>query len=1400
MKLPTLSKRFWIICSTLLVIGTLFAYYLLVYVEGREKKLRQDKYRALERLGENMIQTRQNYHKAIGVSWLRTRGVIPKLRHQYFEDQKRLRDSNPQKSDLLETRKRLETTGKSIDQLINQDSIRDYSLIREKLKGIRDHIGKTTSDSNNAFWNVYRDTLRKKNTDDVRGFLPKVRYDGYFNKMEYDSLVRQNFSRIYFDYQRPNADKSSVFSLETGDFLAFRPNQFDDFFIVKDFDEHHREKTKADGNTANVVYQTLENHVSLASIDSFRVREKGLLTNHVREIMLSDTKYKLFVHAIRFSERENWLLCGLMETENFNSQIRLVDPLWIVSAILVVLFLIIAMPILKLRIMNTYERLSIGNVWFTGLSVVSGSAVLFIIIWSGSHNLQSIANVDDGLNTLSFQVKARFERELHEIRDQLDNANNNLTDSLITWFKNDSIVYGDFSGRRNNCEYPPFIKNYDASVYPYFNYLLWIDSLGYPSVALTTKRVGPDFKMPNLSERKYVSWALHDSLWYLPSLHGTKPYSPFALQSIQSWTDQRPEAGFGLALDAAHGPYKVLAMATRLHSVMDPVLPLGYGFCIIDESGEVWFHSNTLKNHQENIFSEIKNPDKLTAAVKGRAETHFSTEYGGGRSRMYVQPLGNLPLHLVTFHDKNYQRTPVILTIALAFSMMTILFLIQGVQMLLLFACEFQSGKLITHRFFLKTLRPDPEHSSMYQNGVGAQIVLLIICLALYVRSDFATVFGFITLPVMLVAFHQLLYHKKLKRPVILFLIFSGVTIFLLDVLTFHWLSDEEEQLVMGQQLIFAFVLFLFLPKRLMVKTKRRRTINEVLAQKPEEDAETRDLQKVKSLLDIKGWGQTLTKWFERARKKLKYPNSYYTYLVLWLILISILPVAYFYKMAQWQESLLWAKYEQLQAREATLKRNTLVAEAVSFLPDTSRTYPHTVGSYLPGPDCITSCNTNGDIFQELLFEAWPRLKDPFNSSSAASFTTADDKKWTWTKSMDEVQIEYDSIDGPSPNKVYFTSSYGNFNPFGGDYGFWFFLLTALSFFLLVKMILFSTKYIFGIGIIPQYKMLSDTELKGIIAKSNRVYIAGLPGSGKSELFNQPFQDGIIPNFEMGINDHESNQQKLQDIQARIKDKHDKKIVILSSVQPSAILEVYRKRICDGAHDDDKVDKPDIQKDNKLEDYKIALRKWKNVLGDFEVYYKSIRPIVTKEFTKNEVKNDELNACYYLQRLAQNNKEVLGIDKLKNEDFIINVEEIAEPYYNALWNSFSQEEKLLLFDLAHGGFVNLKNQRCLRILMQKGVISAKDDSLAIMNKSFTNFILSVFREDEELEIAKKARSKGAWQNIQVVLVLTLISIVVFIALAQKELMSDLNAFVVAITGAVGLLSKFGGWLGSGKKE
>ena len=916
---------------------------------------------------------------------------------------------------------------------------------------------------------------------------------------------------------------------------------------------------------------------------------------------------------------------------------------------------------------------------------------------------------------------------------------------------------------------------------------MFIKESGKLALTITNGDKLPDYEMPNLGQRKYFSWVKKDSTWDLPTDKIKK--SRFALQSIQSWSDHSPEAGFGIRSSSTKIPSLVLAMSTRLHSIMDPALPLGYGFCIIDETGEVWFHSTTEKNHQENIFLEINNKRKLTAAVKARGKTHFSAAYAGHQNRLYVQPIDNIPLFLVMFHDNEYQRTPVVLTIFFAFGLTILLLIVQGLQLLALIASEYRSGKLKSQGFFLKVLRPDSSHEYMYRKSIMAQIVLLGISLALYWWGYFATVLGFVTLPVMLMVFHQTLYLGKLTHRGIIFLILSGIIIVLLNGLAFRWLNDEERAVAAIQQLVFAFVLFLFTPKNIRGKllpkyidSKIKGIINKWSTPKEKLEIKTTKRDEGKSRLKkLKDKFQKL--WM--TIKNIKYPGTYYSYLMLWLILISLFPVAYFYKMAYWQESLLWAKYQQLEDRDATIKRKKVLDKALPpLLPAELRGYPDAMGNYLPTSECITTTKKNcqGEIFQEVIFEAWPGLPDPFGISSATSLNAVDGK-WRWSKTSDSVEIEYDSI-GRESGRAHYTSSYGKFNPFRGEYGFWFILFTGSAIFILARLICFSSKYIFGIGIIPEVQPLNSDAIVTKIKNSKRIFITGLPGSGKSKLDDE---DYFIRCFEMGINDHAYNQKKLAFIQSRLEDKSHPKIVILSAVQPSAIIEVYRKWISDTRNEV-------ATNDSMITEYKIALRKWRNVMSDFEVYYMSIRP---DEFLKNEIVNTELNACNYLHNLAENNKISQGT--LTDEDFIMSIEEIAEPYYNALWNSFSQYEKLLLFDLAHDGFVNLKNQRTIRILMLKGVIVVRENSLAIMNKSFTNFILSVFREEEEIEITKAVRSKGAWQNIQLVLVLVLIAIVAFIALAQKELMSDLNAFIIALTGAFSILSRFGGVFGAGAK-
>ena len=45
-------------------------------------------------------------------------------------------------------------------------------------------------------------------------------------------------------------------------------------------------------------------------------------------------------------------------------------------------------------------------------------------------------------------------------------------------------------------------------------------------------------------------------------------------------------------------------MATRLYSLVNTVLPAGYGFCVFDAPDNTLIHSDTLKSLRENFLDE----------------------------------------------------------------------------------------------------------------------------------------------------------------------------------------------------------------------------------------------------------------------------------------------------------------------------------------------------------------------------------------------------------------------------------------------------------------------------------------------------------------------------------------------------------------------------------------------------------------------------------------------------------------------------------------------------------------------------------------------------------------------------------------------------------------------------
>ena len=281
----------------------------------------------------------------------------------------------------------------------------------------------------------------------------------------------------------------------------------------------------------------------------------------------------------------------------------------------------------------------------------------------------------------------------------------------------------------------------------------------------------------------------------------------------------------------------------------------------------------------------------------------------------------------------------------------------------------------------------------------------------------------------------------------------------------------------------------------------------------------------------------------------------------------------------------------------------------------------------------------------------------------------------------------------------------------------------------------------------------------------------------------------FLRHFESGINDHRRNNEKLKFLYSILED-HDKSVIILSSVQPSVIVDFYERKISDICK---------LPRDNEnrkeMQEYKQAIRQWRNLLREFEIIYMPLQS-VNKE--PDSFLDYELNNGSFLPKLKDKLVSTDDSSYKKREEIILQIEEMAESYYTGLWNAFSNAEKLVLFDLAKDRFVNTSNTPVLRMLINKGIITC-NDSIRIMNKSFNDFVLRIVKVDEEVAMEKQSKQEGIWYTVQLILFLVFIAIAILIALAEEKLIQNLNGLISAIGGITALLLRFGGFFGSSDK-
>ncbi len=152
-------------------------------------------------------------------------------------------------------------------------------------------------------------------------------------------------------------------------------------------------------------------------------------------------------------------------------------------------------------------------------------------------------------------------------------------------------------------------------------------------------------------------------------------------------------------------------------------------------------------------------------------------------------------------------------------------------------------------------------------------------------------------------------------------------------------------------------------------------------------------------------------------------------------------------------------------------------------------------------------------------------------------------------------------------------------------------------------------------------------------------------------------------------------------------------------------------------------------------------------------------------------------------QLTKDGKEVNG------DELALKLQAMAHYFYMYIWESLTQQEKFLLYDLAEDNLVNSFDDYDLNMLLAKGIIMRPDGSLKLFNKGFRNFILTAIGNTELTKIKNNIKDNGNWSKLRNPLLIIMVAILSFLIASQQEIYSKLMSYVAALVGGIPIILK-----------
>ena len=331
------------------------------------------------------------------------------------------------------------------------------------------------------------------------------------------------------------------------------------------------------------------------------------------------------------SPGRKWVLCGLVDTEHFRKQTWGVNYRVLEGFAFVALLLIVSWPFLNVCSLGLKGGLKVFETFFVAFSLVFTTALLtFLTLDSFTYDNMD-GQLEERSPLLAQRITSNWQAELEAIADQ------------VNQFNHEVLSPGSAVNRSNILEAVEG-PNRAARPYPWLRGACWIGTNGQQAIKWAVQsQLTPMIK---LGWREYFRAIAEGRAWTAKT--GPRTNGFFVEPLFSSNTGENFAA---FSTGRTNDPGVVAEMDFRPLSLMNPVLPTGYGFAVIDATGKVLFHSDEKRNLRENFFNECENHPRLLAAVSGRATVQFDANYYQRRCNLRVSPLPDLPWSLVVFHE-----------------------------------------------------------------------------------------------------------------------------------------------------------------------------------------------------------------------------------------------------------------------------------------------------------------------------------------------------------------------------------------------------------------------------------------------------------------------------------------------------------------------------------------------------------------------------------------------------------------------------------------------------------------------------------------------------------------------------------------------------------------------------